>query len=54
MPANNRSIRDTLDAYSIVDASTNTGVATRMVDSITDYYQNTYLGGIFYSLYYYI
>ena len=54
MPANNRSIRDTLDAYSVVDASNNTGVATRMVDAITNYYQNVFLGGLLYSTYYYI
>lgn len=54
MPANNRSIRDTLDAYSTVDASTNTGIATRMVDAITNYYQNVFLSGNFYGLFYYI
>lgn len=37
--ANSRSIRDTLDAYSTVNASNNVGIATRVVDGITSYYQ---------------
>ena len=37
--ANSRSIRDTLDAYSSVNASTNVGIATKVVDAITNYYE---------------
>jgi len=54
MSANNRSLRDTIDAYSLENASNNCGIATRMVDAITNYYQNVSLGGSFYGLFYYI